>query len=146
MLVISGRCVRVRLPKLLLLLLLISLNATLMLLLISLNAASAEQRRICLSLYPQAIPLFPTACAQMLPGTLRSTLSSCGWPLPYNLSDGRDGVLQEETSVCFTFISSHSASSERQVASGRLKRKCQNAAVCQFCLYHSSNFFFFNFT
>jgi len=39
---------------------------------------------------------FPTACAQILPRTLHSTLSSWEWPLPYKLSDGRGGVLREE--------------------------------------------------
>lgn len=41
---------------------------------------------------------------------------------------------KKKTSVYFTFISSHSASLNRWVASRQLRRKHQNAAVCQLCL------------
>lgn len=85
---------------------------------------------------------FSSSCAQMLPGTLHLTLSSWEWPLPYNLSDERDGVFKKKTSVYFTFISSHSASLNRWVAYGEFKRKRQNAAVCQLCLHYISQVIF----
>lgn len=74
---------------------------------------------------------------QMLPGTLHSTLRKVEWPLPYNLPDEGDGVLEEEN--LFTFISSHSVCLNRWVASEQSMMSKSSYLSAFSPLYNSSN-------
>lgn len=71
---------------------------------------------------------------QMLPGTLHSTLRRGEWPLPYDFSDERDGVCEEEN----LFSSLSSVLIQHLWIDGWLLSnwKCQKAATCQLCLHY----------